>query len=183
MPDTFPESPFYDHPDIIGAAQLTGHKRYEEWFRETDHPNYEARVASYHDMTIHLQGQGSGREAGRKGPPRASTGLHEPSQLPSWGVQVGRFAKAVGRQVAARVKGEATKVSPELQAARLEVCRAPCVHYRDERCTHKGCGCRLSGVLNKSAMATERCPIGAWPALTEAHPAPNTNHPVPPPPP
>jgi hypothetical protein len=144
MPDSFPESPYYRDRKVSGAALLTGHDRYAGWFRETDHPRYHARVASYRELTERLNA----------GPP--------PPPLPSIGTQGLRFARAMARQARAKLVGAPTRVSEETQKARLEICRAPCEFYRDERCRHKDCGCRLGGILNKTAMATERCPIGKW---------------------
>lgn len=84
------------------------------------------------------------------------------------------FARAAGRRVASGFKN----VSPEVEAARLAVCRSGagltpdqttsghCDRYdaAGDRCSQ--CKCKLAGhVLAKARWASEDCPLGRWPPI------------------
>lgn len=174
MPDNFAESPYFDHPTITGAAMLTGHARYAEWFRETDHPNYVGRVASYKATTERLNGIGAGSDAAPPGKPPVGShagvsrswaggrlrGAPRPPDAPVGLLGAARtFAVAVGRQLRAVATGERRKATPGTVAARLAVCD-PCEFNAKGRCSK--CSCKLKGIVSKTAWATESCPIGRW---------------------
>jgi hypothetical protein len=176
MPDIFEESPYYDDPAITGAAMITGHVRYVEWFRERDHPSYPSRVASYRAMTERLNGLDPASRVAPSGrPPEGShVGLSpawrdprakperpaDPGPEPPGGAsRASTFAKAIGRQIGAAVKGERLTASPEAQAERLAICTA-CDYNVEGRCSI--CTCKLRGIVSKIRWATESCPDKRW---------------------
>lgn len=75
------------------------------------------------------------------------------TDLPPLVEQAKSAAEAVGRVVAAAVRGEPIRASDEEHARRLAICKA-CEYYRDGRCLK--CGCVMAW---KSRLATERCPL------------------------
>jgi hypothetical protein len=68
---------------------------------------------------------------------------------------------AFGRVVGAAVTGKKVRVDSATQEARLAICRA-CEKFDapNEKCSM--CGCHMAGVVGKTALATEKCPIGKW---------------------
>jgi hypothetical protein len=177
MPDSFPESPYYDHPTIRGAALITGKDHFRAWFTEVDRPSYPHRVSTYHAITERLNGieDSPVDYAPRERPPDGTRARVSPSwrprqspsasgKLPPVSTRLVNFTRAVGRQVVSVAKGERRKATPEVQAARRAICYAPCDYLKDDHCTHQKCGCRLKGIENKITWATEVCPIGKWPS-------------------
>jgi hypothetical protein len=72
--------------------------------------------------------------------------------------QAGNFAGAVGRAVAAAVRGEPVKVPADVLEGRKATCRAcPRFDAAAGRCTL--CGCYTAVKLT---LATEACPEGKW---------------------
>lgn len=62
------------------------------------------------------------------------------------------------------IKSGGKKVTKEQYEERLKICEE--CRYRDpetNKCTV--CGCKLSGIFNKSMLPKERCPLGKWPPL------------------
>lgn len=60
------------------------------------------------------------------------------------------------------IKSGGKKVTKEQYEERLKICEE--CRYRDSetnKCTV--CGCKISGIFNKSMLPKERCPIGRWP--------------------
>jgi len=135
MPDSFPESPFADDPDIRGAALLTGNTRYPEWFRETDHPNYACRVASYAETTRRLNGLDT-------------TPAAKPPTL-------ARKAVSLAGAVATGIASGMARVTPEEQERRLAICRE-CVHFDRKSVACRRCGCKLS---LKTRLEAWHCPL------------------------
>lgn len=74
------------------------------------------------------------------------------SALPSMATQLGSFAGAMGRWVAAGLP----RLDDDQVAARLAICGG-CDQFADGRC--RVCGCWL---LAKARMTTEDCPLGKW---------------------
>lgn len=82
-----------------------------------------------------------------------------PSRQPSLARQVWNYSKAVAKWIAA---GSPTRSQREIDAA-LAICQT-CEHYAEKKKPHcRLCGCQLNaapdGLVNKIAMATERCPL------------------------
>ena len=73
---------------------------------------------------------------------------------------IGHYAGALARWTLA---GFPVRTDAEIERIERELCR-PCDRYVAGRCAE--CGCRVNGsrlaVVNKVAMATERCPKGKW---------------------
>ena len=80
---------------------------------------------------------------------------------PSLATMAANAVAAAGRVAAAFASGQPVKVSAEVYEARLATCRA-CEAYdaTQARCTKCGCG----GL--KLGLATEKCPLGKWKAIT-----------------
>jgi hypothetical protein len=98
---------------------------------------------------------------------------HAEPPLPPLGTMVGNASHAAWRTAGAIVGGEPVLAAPEVQDARLAVCRdgvgltpdqiadGHCDRWRpsDARCSQCGCYTTL-----KRRLATERCPLSRWPA-------------------
>lgn len=130
--------------DLVVAR--TGHERYRV-LCAADHPDHE----------IHR------RRAIEK-----ATGLvarPEP-QYPSLFRQAANLAGAAVRAVGAAVRGEPVRAPDAVIEQRAAIC-LPCEFNGERRvpgrirCTKCGCG----GA--KLTLATEACPVGKWPAITE----------------
>lgn len=81
--------------------------------------------------------------------------------LPSAGRMLLNAGGALARTVAAVARGAAVMVPDDVQRERIEICGACEFQRADGRCSK--CGCYVtSAVLRKTAVATERCPIGKW---------------------
>jgi hypothetical protein len=154
MPDTFPESPFHKDPLIKGACLLTGHKRYRDWFLETDHPDYQNRAESYKSLSYTLN-----RDRNPKSP-KVVPGFQseqmdkQAPEFPSLGRQLLNLAGSA----ATFVKGGGKITSPEEQARRLAICESNvCGKFKGGRCTI--CGCHMKGWLAKVKGEDLHCPL------------------------
>ena len=78
-----------------------------------------------------------------------------PAEYPSLWRMAGNLAGAAGRVVAAAVKGEPIRVTPEVYHARLAICQG-CEQYDHAKGRCRICGCWTS---RKLALATESCPL------------------------
>jgi hypothetical protein len=110
---------------------------------------------------------GWNRKARSDRPPRRNCPAQAPDLAPAaakLGVSladVAHYARAVTRWTLA---GFPTRDASEVARIEAEHCRPCTPHYRAGRCAQ--CGCRVTSgglaVVNKIAMATERCPVGKW---------------------
>lgn len=87
--------------------------------------------------------------------------------FPPIAVQIKNAAGAAARVLGAALVGRSIVVPEDVQNARLALCRG-CEHYLNGRC--RKCGCRVAGIVAKTAWATERCPLsppkwGSWQPL------------------
>lgn len=89
--------------------------------------------------------------------------LSKEISAPTVARMAGNLAKAVGRVVVAKARGEPVRVTPEVLAARTAACLA-CPAWDGAargglgKCRDKRCGC--TGF--KRELATEKCPRGYW---------------------
>lgn len=85
--------------------------------------------------------------------------VHAPSaSLPPLVVRGLNFARALARWAAA---GFATR-SQDTIAERLAICQE-CPHFVKNHCAKCGCACvEKNRLMNKLALASEKCPIGKW---------------------
>lgn len=67
------------------------------------------------------------------------------------------------------LKGRTVLVPPEVKQARVDKCYGCVKHYnaQSDTCSHPSCGCYITknpieGLLAKTDVATEKCPIGEW---------------------
>jgi hypothetical protein len=68
------------------------------------------------------------------------------------------FAKAIARWTLA---GLPRRSQAEIEE-RLAICQA-CPHLQNDHCQKCGCACvEQNRLMNKLALATERCPLGKW---------------------
>jgi len=76
---------------------------------------------------------------------------------PSFARRVKNFAGAVARHV----RTGRRKVSAEVAAERLAICRGGCEMFNSKRvsCRHKKCGCNLK---LKTTWADQECPLSKW---------------------
>jgi hypothetical protein len=94
-------------------------------------------------------------EKGCTGEPSIS---EEPKQLPPFLIRGVNFASAMARWVAA---GRPMRTQSEIDE-RLAICQA-CPELVDNHCAKCGCACvETNQLMNKLALATEKCPLGKW---------------------
>lgn len=55
-------------------------------------------------------------------------------------------------------------VPEDVYQQRLTLCQSnQCGYYKENRCTHQKCGCRLAGdLIAKLRWSSEKCPVGKW---------------------
>ncbi len=86
-------------------------------------------------------------------PSSANTGELPPIAIRGW-----NFAKALAKWTAA---GFPRRDQAEIDQ-RLAICQA-CPNLKNDHCTLCGCACsEKNQLINKLALATEKCPIGKW---------------------
>ena len=95
--------------------------------------------------------------------------MSEEKKLPSIGRMAVNYAKAKGRQIKKKFKGEELLVEEDEYEDRLMICRMCWDHYMlddngEERCNHPSCGCFLE---EKAKYVTEACPLSKWPGQKE----------------
>jgi len=83
-----------------------------------------------------------------------SENIEYPS-LPEMGSNLAKFAFELLKK---SMKGDALRVSEEVAAERLEICKS-CEYYDPEQLRCKHCGCFLE---NKVRWALDSCPIDKW---------------------
>jgi hypothetical protein len=80
-------------------------------------------------------------------------------QKPNWLIRGWNFTTAMAKWTAAGMK---MRSQAEIDA-RLAICQACPYLDRQSTCTVCGCACvETNQVLNKLAIATEKCPMGKW---------------------
>ena len=95
--------------------------------------------------------------------------------LPSLATMAGNAVQSAGRVARAYFSGKKILVTPEVKAARLEVCNSCEKVFRHpkypERIRCTVCGCHMAESwlsapgFSKTELATESCPLGKWEAV------------------
>jgi hypothetical protein len=182
MPDTFRQSPYRNDPVIKGAALITGHRRYAEWFKDPTAPDYQSKVESYCRLTEALNNVPAGTRYGADGKPSRET--ERAALLRGGGVAEGSpesrtealataprasllsQAKGLVKHIAKEITDGGYQVPPEVSSERLAICKA-CPALVNSRC--KLCGCYMPFKVTRSVA---ECPAKPplWHAVGTAVP-------------